>query len=114
MLYILVNKNNSNMNRLPVDMNRHKNGVEAYCFSPITGSWHWPLTWDQTIDTTPEDNIKSLHPIRALVIVLSTRCDAIANQPSRHLESARIRNQKSDFNNIFSVINKIKMRSSIR
>ncbi len=82
--------------------------------SPITGSWHWPLTWDQTIDTTPEDNIKSQYPFRGLGEILSTRCDAIANQPSRQKESARIRNQKNDFNNIFSVINKIKMSGSIR
>lgn len=81
--------------------------------SPITGSWHWPLTWDKTIDTTPEDNIKTPPPNKGFGERIINQCDAIANQPSRHLESARIRNQKNDFNNTFSVINKINKENLI-
>lgn len=64
---------------------------------------------DKTIDTTPEDNIKSLRSTEHKQRI-TTKCDAIANH-LRYNQICQDLGVKNDFNNTFSVIKKYQTRN---
>ena len=75
---------------------KHKKGVEAYCL-PHLWLLAWPIVRDKTIDTTPEDNIKRLHPMRASVKYYQPNVMLLPTTFVR-FKSARIRDEDV-FNN---------------